>query len=177
MIRKNRSKNQLEKELLELRTKIAERELFAVQQEWTFGRIKSEIKKLDTIINGLPNGISIISNDCKVLFQNKWLTDRFGNKVGKICYEGYMKQGKLCRDCPVKRAIRNNKTVECELLGVDKRYYKLTAVPLGRFEGELSGVAITTDITEQRRAEEAFLQSQRLFLPYQTLLHRIVQDC
>ena len=161
-----RTREQLEKELLELRTRAAERELFAVQREWTFGRIKSEIRKLDTIINGLPNGVSIISKDCRVLFQNKWLSDRFGNKVGKICYKEYMKKGKLCLDCPVKRAIKNNRAEEYELLGVDRRFYKITAVPLGKFEGKVSGVAITTDVTEQRRAEEGFLQSQKSMLTW-----------
>ncbi|MGD9015007.1 MAG: diguanylate cyclase, partial [Candidatus Omnitrophota bacterium] len=163
MTKKKRTKGQLEKELLELRTRIAERELFAVQREWTLGRIKNEIKKLDTVINGLPNGVSIISNDCKVLFQNKWLTERFGNKVGQVCYKEYMKQGKLCLDCPVKKAIENNKSVECQLLAADGRYYKLTAVPLGKFEGKISGVEIMTDITEQRRAEQAFVRSQQKY--------------
>jgi len=160
---KGKTKKQLEKELLELRTKIAERELFAVQREWTFRRIKTEIEKLDTIINGLPNGVSIVSDDCKVLFQNKWLNDRFGNKVGQVCYKEYMKKGRLCPDCPVKKAIKSNKSAECELSGADGRYYRLTAVPLGKFEGSISGVEIITDVTEQRRAEEAFIQSQQKY--------------
>ena len=47
--------------------------------------------------------------------------------------------------------------------GADGRYYRLTAVPLGKFDGKMSGVEIITDVTEQRRAEEAFRQSQRRY--------------
>ncbi|MFC1658869.1 diguanylate cyclase [Candidatus Omnitrophota bacterium] len=158
-----KTKGQLEKELLELRTKIAERELFAMQKEWTYGRIKSEIQKLDSVINGLPNGVCIISRDCKVLFQNKWLTDRFQDKVDKFCFQRYMKKGKLCTDCPIKKAIKESHTEEREVTWTDGKSYKLIAVPLGKFEGKLSGVAIITDVTEQRRAEAAFLQSQQKY--------------
>jgi len=82
MKNEDKIKEELKRELAQLRINLAERELFEVQTNWTNSRIKVERRKLERVLNSLPNGILMVSDDHEVLFQNKWMRDRFRIKEG-----------------------------------------------------------------------------------------------
>ena len=72
--------------------------------------IESE-KKFRTLLEGLSKteiGVDIVKLDHQVIYQKDFLKGKFGNHHGRKCYEHYLEEKKPCRDCPMKRAIKNN---------------------------------------------------------------------
>ena len=160
---KNKTREELEKEVLELRTQCAEKHLYETLNKWALGQIRIERSQLETILNSLPSGVNIVSSDYRIEYQNQWSKQRFGNKINKICYEACMKKSEPCKNCPVAKAIRQNKIIQGEIVAGDMRSYEIIASPIGEFEGKKSGVEIILDVTEQKQMEEAFLQSQKKY--------------
>ncbi|MDP8213100.1 MAG: diguanylate cyclase [Candidatus Zapsychrus exili] len=154
---------QLNKELIQLRTQLAEHHLLETRRNWSCGRVKVERRKLDTIINSLPNGVSIISDDYKIQFQNKWLRSIYGNMTGKFCYKTYMHKNNPCESCFIKKAIEHDKLVEGKVTTEDGHCYKLIASPIGKFEGKTSGIEIMIDITQQERAGKLHSRTQQRY--------------
>jgi len=153
----------LEKELVHIRTQFAEQQLFHHQQEWTCERIRAERTKLETILDCLPNGVSIISSDYEIQFQNKWLRDTFGHKERKICYKEYMHRDAPCPNCFIRRALENNDVTRGEIKGMKGVDYEIVAAPIGEFDGKQAGIEIIVDITKEKQTEKAMLQSQRKY--------------
>jgi len=151
---------QLEKEVAELKIKLVERELFDLQKEWTYKRIKTEQRKLDTLLNCLPNGVNIISQDYKIQFQNKWIQDRFGSKQGKICYQEYMRSNVPCSECPVVQIFKGKKQECTAVIEVSGRQYEMVAAPFGEFNGQQAAVEIVVDLTEEKQVQETLADSQ-----------------
>ena len=89
-------------------------------------RVEEELRlergKLQALMDGLARieiGIDIVGVDYEILFQNQTLKERFGNLIGKLCYEEYMGLEKPCDFCPMIKAIKINKVESVELTGAD----------------------------------------------------------
>lgn len=114
----------------------------------------AEMNHFSSLVNYLHSGIDIVSYDYRVIFQNKMLRNRFGDIKGKICYNEYVKRKSPCPDCPMRKAIENNRIAQRELTGADGRSYEIVSTPLKNFNGEKAAVEVVTDITDRRQKEE-----------------------
>ncbi len=152
----------IEKELIELRIRLAERELFEKQQEWASGRLRLERRKLETILNALPNGVHIISHDYQILFGNQWMEKRFRGARGKRCFAEYANRTSPCPGCPVRSALAKGRSAVAEFR-FRSRYYEIIAAPLGEFDNLTAAVVNVLDFTVQRKTEEAILSTQRKY--------------
>jgi PAS domain S-box-containing protein len=164
MKKEGKTKEQLEKELVQLSIELASRKLLERQSEWVFSRIKDERSKLATVFNCMPNGVAIIREDFKVEFENQWLIDHFGNSKDKICYRDYFLRETACSNCAMKKALKSGKPEELEIKTADDKCYKLIAAPMGEVDGVPAVVKIIIDITEQKRAIEETFQSQQKYV-------------
>jgi len=94
------------------------------------------------------------------LFQNQVLKEKFGDLVGKLCYENYMGRKEPCNFCPVVKAIKNKVLERSEIIGIDGRSYELLSAPLPNPDGKVDkAIEVIRDITELKRAEEKLKQS------------------
>ena len=120
-------------------------------------QLTAEKEKLQAMVSGLARsgiGIDIVGRDYRVQFQNEALQEKFGNNIGKLCYETYMALKKPCDFCPMVEAIRNNKTASVELTAADGRDYELLSTPLPNPDGTIDrAIEVIRDITERKRAE------------------------
>jgi len=125
--------------------------------------VKAERDKLQALVDGLAGagvGIDIVGSDYVVLFQNRVLRERFGNLVGKLCYEGYMGLKQPCGNCPMKAAVSKGGVRGAEAKARDGRYYQLLCAPLPNPDGTVDrAIEIVLDVTERKAAEE---ERQRL---------------
>ena len=156
----DKTKELLIQELVELRQRIAEVEALETRCTQMRQQLEAEKSKVDFIVNSIPSGIDIVTEDYKVQFQNKTMLDLFGDCRGKLCYKAYKNRDKPCSDCPISRAIKNRRAERTELTGADGREYEVLATPIQNPEGTLAAMEVVVDITEQKRAEKALKQRE-----------------
>lgn len=120
--------------------------------------LRTERDKLQVLMTGLADmgiGIDIVGTDHKILFQNQTREERFGDLVGKACYEGYMGRDKPCDACPMLKAVDSGNTEVAEVATPDGRQYEVVAAPLINAEGIVDSVVeVVRDITNRKHAEE-----------------------
>ncbi|MBW1708637.1 MAG: PAS domain-containing protein [Deltaproteobacteria bacterium] len=130
-------------------------------------RITTQRDELETIINGIRDGIVVIDDNYKIVQANKPLLERMGfsedDVVGRNCHEVFHHSLAPCRPpehpCPLEsarkldepvRAIHTHQTLEGE-----ERIIDLTIHPFKDLDGKINRfVEITRDITERYKARE-----------------------
>lgn len=124
-----------------------------------------EKSKLDAVIAGIGDGISIQDTDFKVLYQNDVHKSFVGAHEGEFCYKAYENRDDVCEGCPVARAFRSGivhtkqRSVSGDL-GIN--YYDITASPIEDSNGKIiAGVEVVRDITGRKIAEEKIMTSLR----------------
>jgi PAS domain S-box-containing protein len=117
-------------------------------------KITEERNKLATVLANIGEGVNIVKPSYTVKYQNKFLTDRFGDLIGTKCYQGFMDSQRPCEGCPMNSAIENNSTESLEQKGKDGRYYELFFAPLKNPDGSVDALEVVRDITEKKKVQE-----------------------
>ena len=63
----------------------------------------------DAVLNTVSDGITVISKDLKIIFQNEAMCQNFGNRIGEYCYEAYRGREVACEDCIVSEVLKDGK--------------------------------------------------------------------
>lgn len=120
--------------------------------------LRAERDKLLALINGLGDagvGIAIIGTNHEVLFQNKVMTERFGEISGRPCYKIYMGKDKPCKTCLIPHVIVSKSNESSEVVLTDGREYEILLAPLKDIDGSINGVIeVVHDITDRKKAEQ-----------------------
>jgi PAS domain S-box-containing protein len=117
-------------------------------------KITEERNKLATVLANIGEGVNIVRSDYTVKYQNKFLSDRFGDLIATKCYQGFMDSQNPCEGCPMKSTIENNSTESVEQKGKDGRYYELFFAPLKNTDGSVDALEVVRDITEKKKVRE-----------------------
>ncbi len=134
-------------------------------------RIKQELisekDKLRILIETLSKvdiGINIFNTKYEVLFQNQFLTEKYGDLTGKICFQEYRGLSEPCDFCPMIKAIETNEIYRGELKGVDGRDYTIISAPFLNPDGTIDKVIeVVIDISEKKKAEEKIKESEERY--------------
>ncbi|MBW1861366.1 MAG: response regulator [Deltaproteobacteria bacterium] len=150
----------LEKKMLDLEREIAARRradeaLYVSALSWK------------TTFDAITDSVSIIDVEGKILQCNKATANFLGKPineiVGKTCWELVHDTSEPIKGCPVVR-MRETLRPESLELAVDDRVLYVATYPILDQDGNLSkAVHIITDITEQKKAKEALLESEERF--------------
>jgi len=111
------------------------------------------------ILEGVSDLVTFQDPELRICWANKAAGDSVGKKpeelVGKHCYEIWHGRLSPCPNCPVLEAIRTDSFQQGEVTSPDGRVWFIRARPLKDESGKVIGaVETTTEITQQRRAEE-----------------------
>jgi PAS domain S-box-containing protein len=135
-------------------------------------RIFGFADKLKASIDGRNSPINIITTDFRVIGANRKLLDTIKlteeEVIGRHCYEVYHQLSEPCEICTARILMETGESVEVEKSVSDQDgalfYFKTTAYPIFNESGEISLIGeISTDITEQRRAEEKLRESEEQY--------------
>ena len=113
--------------------------------------------KFNTVVDCLGEGISIKDLDFRILYQNRSITELFGNLIGKACYENFGLTGP-CQDCPTIKTLNDGQVHSaCRHYQRDDVTFHIesTASLLRDSRGTVTGsVEIIRDISERIKSEQ-----------------------
>ena len=120
----------------------------------------------DAVLKTVSDGITVISKDLKIIFQNEAMRRNFGKQIGEYCYEVYRGRKEACEDCIVlevlkdgkpRKALRDVQMPDGNILWAE--YFS------GPFKDEIGNiigaVEVVRDVTEQIRITEECVTQRR----------------
>ncbi len=129
---------------------------------------------LQTVFDGIQDGITVRDRDLTLLKVNRWMEERFAHRmplVGHKCYEVFQCRDDVCPWCPAVRAMETGEThsevVPYPCIDDPTGWLELTAFPLRNADGEVVGVIehvkdVTARIVAEHESEAYHEHLRRL---------------
>ncbi len=137
---------------------LARRKFVEEELRNALARLEDEKAKTDAVVAAIPDGISILDRNFRVLYQNQVHRELVGDQLGKVCYEKYAKRDSICPGCPVARAFEdggNHLLVKSVPSENGMSHIEISSSPLRNSKGEIiAGIEAVRNITERKLAEE-----------------------
>jgi PAS domain S-box-containing protein len=129
--------------------------------------VAAERDKLQVTLDTVEGGVTIQDCEYNIIYQNKFLKDRFGGLGGK-CYRVYEGREEIGEGCPVKKAFGDGKShaVERKVMMPtgELAYWDNTASPIKDEKGEIVAcVELARDVTEHKKIQEALEKSENRY--------------
>lgn len=144
----------------EARLKVAEDGLRESEQ-----RFRSLSKEFQTLLDGIPDALSLLSPDLKIVWSNRGHAELFGNReTGQVrhCYELNPQLDEPCEDCPAVKCFQTGSPLEV-LRKYDGKTIGIKVFPLKDESGRVVNVInLSSDVTEKIRLREEAARSGRL---------------
>lgn len=119
------------------------------------------------VLNGIPDSLTLISKDMKVIWSNKGADNYNANKFeaipGEYCCNLLYNRASLCDNCPALKAFQTAMAEESIITTPDDRTLEVKAFPVRSNGDEVSHVImLASDITERNRLLEEAIRTRRL---------------
>ena len=137
-----------------------EAEKAQLEEQLRIAQKKEAQEVWERTFNTVPDLISILDRDQRIVQVNEAILKRFGiskvEAIGKRCFELFHGKVRAEQGCPCERMLGDGRGHEAEFYepALDSHFW-ITVTPLRKGDGELIGcVHVARDITEWKRAEE-----------------------
>ena len=146
--------------------------------------IERTLHQQTQILSSIKDTIVIITPEMETIYANQTAKELFGDRPEMFtepCYRFFKNRTTACEDCPLLKAIKDEKPHKAIMKSYDKNGREMwrfsTAFPFYDREGQvIAGIEMVTDYTPQKQAEEALKTSQQRlsqiinFLPDATMV-------
>jgi two-component system NtrC family sensor kinase len=113
--------------------------------------IPVESKDLLAVLDAMSDGIYIVRHDYTVEYMNRVMIERFGEGVGKKCYEVINQSEVLCPWCRAEEVFVGGNSTQSEIyIPHQEKTYQIIELPIQNKDGTLSKLNIYRDITATR---------------------------
>jgi PAS domain S-box-containing protein len=124
--------------------------------------LASERDMLERILSHLHEGVSIISGEHTVEYQNEIFRDYFGDCAGKTCHAVIYGEKRPCEPCLMQTAIATGRIQEAEYKTSDGRSFEKAYTPVTDSDNQQKVVALWRDVTEKQAAAVAIMRAEQL---------------
>jgi PAS domain S-box-containing protein len=125
---------------------------------------QEEKNKSEAIIAAIGDGLVILDDEYRVVYQNEAIRKMIGNLVGQICYKAGEGRGTLCENCPVELTFRDGQVHSVERTRTTKTetiHMDITSSPLRDSSGRVIAVIeMVRDVTKRKEAEDVLRRSR-----------------
>ena len=137
---------------------------------WSEEILKTQ-NRLQTIIDGAPDAISIIDRQYRIQMLNRtglrWYQRPLEDFRGKPCYQEFQGLATLCPNCPAEETFRTGQPAfrsKASLVAGGKKYYlQIFTFPVWNRSGEVENVVeYVKDVTAERELQQRIIQTERL---------------
>lgn len=122
--------------------------------------IDPKIKEFLSKFHHIVDGIYVVDGDYNIEFMNKTMIERFGDGVGKKCYQVIPGFDSVCKWCKAEEVFSGKEIQWEHYIKRHNTTYELFEFPLENPDGTKSKVSIFRDITRRREAEERIRTSE-----------------
>ncbi len=133
----------------------------------------------DAIISAVGDGITVHDRNFKIIYQNPYMQELFGNRVGELCHMAYEQSEAVCTGCPVKLCFADGKIHDAErhvMLNGQLRIVENRAAPVLDENGVIvAAVEVVRDITGRKEAEERIVRFRDLYAAISQTNKAIIQ--
>lgn len=117
------------------------------------------------LLNAIPDSITLISPDYKILWANRVAGNRVGLEPtameGEHCYRLWFDRNDPCEVCPVRESLRLGAPAETHLVKKNMKL-EVRTVPVKGPDGSINVIRVGRDVTEHHKLEEQLRQSQKM---------------
>jgi len=124
--------------------------------------VESERDKLERILSHLHEGVSIISHDRVVEYQNQIFSDYFGHCEGTTCHAAIHGASQPCEPCLMKAAVETGRIQQSEFEAPDGRSFEKAYTPVTDGDDQQKVVSIWRDVTDKKSATAAIMRAEQL---------------
>ncbi|GEM_PF-3692254 len=117
--------------------------------------VQAERQRFHDLLETLPAYLILLTPDYRVAFANRFFRERFGESLGRRCYEYLFGREEPCEVCETYKVLKTDAPVRWEWTGPDGRIYDIYDFPFTDSDGSPMIMEMGIDITERRQAEEA----------------------
>lgn len=131
-------------------------------------RYRQLSQQFQTILDGIPDGVTLISAEMKVLWSNQGAMDLSGiasgaEMSGESCCMFLYNRFDLCDNCPAVKTFRTGLRAEACIRTPDGRELDVKALPLRDGQGIITQVILlASNVTEKNKLREEAERSSRL---------------
>lgn len=122
--------------------------------------VTNERQRLYAVLEMLPVYVILLDKDYRVPFANKFFRERFGESLGKRCYEYLFHKDKPCETCETYKVLKTGATQRWEWIGPDGRIYDIYDYPFIEADGSTLILEMGIDITDRRKGERELVRIQ-----------------
>ncbi|MGE5181562.1 MAG: two-component system sensor histidine kinase NtrB [Acidobacteriota bacterium] len=133
-------------------------------------RLEHLTERAEKIVDHIPSGVLMLSEDRRITGVNRWFTERFtqrvtGEPLSEVVSRGNPEDAAILNQL-VDRAIETRQPQSMHrarlALFAEEVWLNIHAIPLERGIADVSTLVVFEDLTQMRRIEERLLHSEKL---------------
>ncbi|SHJ31245.1 ABC transporter substrate binding protein [Malonomonas rubra DSM 5091] len=124
-------------------------------------------QQFQIILNGIPDNLTLISPDMKVIWSNKgggdYINRQIGTEEGEYCCKLLYNNSALCENCPAIDTLASGENAEATITSPDGQVLEAKAFPIKDENGNVtSAILLASDVTEKNRLRDEAIRASRL---------------